>query len=230
MLESYCLLWLGTLLAAILAIPIAGQLRGVFGFRLTLAPPGTASMAALIAANNIREAAVPLFFRGPQDRHAGGGSLIVGDVVVGASLAVNVAARRTRTRRLRPRPAALPAAMAAGVGRTRTRPRRLAASSPRATGPLRARPARDRRRDRSCASPPSLRHTRCPRHERHVLLPTTLSGPPAADRGQLRGPPAVDPPLRPGRPSPRGVHEHAHRPGARRRDRPLAPRSGSPTP
>ena len=56
MLESYCLLWLGTLLAAILAIPIAGQLRGVFAFRFALAPAGTASMAALIAANNIREA------------------------------------------------------------------------------------------------------------------------------------------------------------------------------
>ncbi len=38
-LESYGLLWLGTLLAAIVAIPIAGQLRGVFGFRLTLARP-----------------------------------------------------------------------------------------------------------------------------------------------------------------------------------------------
>ena len=63
-----------------------------------------------------------------------------------------------------------------------------------------------------------------PRHERDVLLPATLSGPPAADRGRLRGPPAADPPLRPEPPSPRGVHEHAYRPAARRRDRPLAPR------
>jgi hypothetical protein len=90
MLESYCLLWLGTLLAAVLAIPIAGYLRGVFDFRLTLAAPGTASMAALIAANNIRAAAVPLFFavlKVGTRRWL----LIVGDVVVAASLAVNVA-------------------------------------------------------------------------------------------------------------------------------------------
>ena len=90
MLESYCLLWLGTLLAAILAIPIAGHLRGVFGLRLTLAPTGTASMAALIAVNNVRAAAVPLLFAvikiGTRRW-----LLIVGDVVVGASLAVNVA-------------------------------------------------------------------------------------------------------------------------------------------
>jgi len=89
-LESYGLLWLATLLAAIVAIPVAGQLRGVFGFRLTLAPTGTASMAALIAVNNVRAAAVPLLFAvlkiGPRRWLS-----IVGDVVVGASLAVNVA-------------------------------------------------------------------------------------------------------------------------------------------
>lgn len=89
-LESYGLLWLGTLLAAIVALPIAGHLRDVFGFRLTLAPTGTASMAALIAANNVREAAVPLLFavlRSGRRRWL----LIVGDVVVSTSLAVNVA-------------------------------------------------------------------------------------------------------------------------------------------
>jgi hypothetical protein len=89
-LESYGLLWLGTLLAAIVAVPIAGHLRGVFGFRLTLAPAGTASMAALIAANNIREAAVPFLFavlKVGRRRWL----LIVGDVVVSASLAANVA-------------------------------------------------------------------------------------------------------------------------------------------
>jgi hypothetical protein len=89
MLESYALLWLGTLLAAIVAIPVAGHLRGVFGFRLTLAPPGTASMAALIAANNVREAAVPLFFAVLKVGHRRW-LLIVGDIVVSASLAVNV--------------------------------------------------------------------------------------------------------------------------------------------
>lgn len=90
MLESYGLLWLGTLLAAILAIPIAGHLRGVFGFRLTPAPTGTANMAALIAVDNIRAAAIPLLFAAIKI-----GTrrwlFLVGDVVVGASLAVNVA-------------------------------------------------------------------------------------------------------------------------------------------
>lgn len=89
-LESYGLLWLGTLLAAIVAIPLAGHLRGVFGFRLTLAPAGTAGMAALIAANNVREAAIPLLFavlRVGRRRWL----LIAGDVVVGASVAANVA-------------------------------------------------------------------------------------------------------------------------------------------
>jgi MFS family permease len=89
-LESYGLLWLATLLAAIVALPIAGHLRDVFGLRLTLAPAGTASMAALIVANNVREAAIPLLFAvlkvGPRRW-----LLIVGDVVVSASLAVNVA-------------------------------------------------------------------------------------------------------------------------------------------
>jgi hypothetical protein len=90
MLESYGLLWLGTLLAAVLAIPIAGQLRGVFGLRMTLAPTGTASMAALIAVNNARAAAVPLLFAAVKIGTRRWLS-IVGDVVVGASLAVNVA-------------------------------------------------------------------------------------------------------------------------------------------
>jgi len=90
MLDSYCLLWLGTLLAAILAIPIAGQLRGVFAFRFALAPPGTASMAALIAANNIREAAIPFLLAALPLAHRRR-LLLVGDVVVAASLAVNVA-------------------------------------------------------------------------------------------------------------------------------------------
>ncbi len=90
MLESYCLLWLGTLLAAVLAIPIGGYLRPVFDLRLALAAPGSASMAALIAANNARAAAVPLFFaflRIGTRRWL----VILGDVVVGASLAANVA-------------------------------------------------------------------------------------------------------------------------------------------
>lgn len=89
-LGSYGLLWLGTLLAALLALPLAGQLRGVFAFRFALAPSGTASMAALIATNNLREAAIPLLFAALK---TGGRRrpVILGDVVVGASLAVNVA-------------------------------------------------------------------------------------------------------------------------------------------
>ncbi len=89
-LESYGLLWLGTLLAAIVAIPLAGQLRAVFGIRLSLAPAGSASMAALIAANNVREAAIPLLFA-VLKLGARRWVLIVGNVVVSASLAVNVA-------------------------------------------------------------------------------------------------------------------------------------------
>ena len=89
-LDSYRLLWLGTLLAAIVAIPIAGWLRGVFDFRLTLAPAGSASMAALIAVNNIRAAAIPLLFAAINTGRRRW-LLLVGDVVVGASLAVNVA-------------------------------------------------------------------------------------------------------------------------------------------
>jgi hypothetical protein len=89
-LESYCLLWLGTLAAAILAIPFAGQLRGVFAFRFAPAAPGTASMSAQIAANNMRAAAVPLLFAACKVGHRRW-LVIVGDVVVGASFTVNVA-------------------------------------------------------------------------------------------------------------------------------------------
>lgn len=89
MLGSYGLLWLGTLLAALVAIPIAGHLRGVFAYRFALASSGTASMAALIAANNVREAAIPLLFAALKIGRRRW-PVIVGDVVVGASLAVNV--------------------------------------------------------------------------------------------------------------------------------------------
>jgi hypothetical protein len=83
-------LWLGTLLAALLAIPAAAQLRGVFGLRLVPASPGTMSMAELIAANNARAAALPLLLAATglgRERW----SRLIGDVIVGASLAVNVA-------------------------------------------------------------------------------------------------------------------------------------------
>jgi hypothetical protein len=89
-LESYGLLWLGTLLATIVAIPIEGHLRAVFHFRLTLAPAGTASTAALIAANNVREAAIPLLFA-VLKLGSRRWLLPLGDVVVSATLAANVA-------------------------------------------------------------------------------------------------------------------------------------------
>jgi hypothetical protein len=89
-LSSYGLLWLGTLLAAILAIPIAGPVREAFGLRLAPASAGTVSMAGLIAANNARQAALPLLFAA---LNLGGRRWLVlmGDVIVSASLAVNVA-------------------------------------------------------------------------------------------------------------------------------------------
>jgi hypothetical protein len=89
-LSSYGLLWLGTLLAAIIAIPIAGSVREAFGLRLVPASAGTVSMAGLIAANNARETALPLLFAA---FNVGGRRwlVVMGDVVVSASLAVNVA-------------------------------------------------------------------------------------------------------------------------------------------
>ena len=89
-LESYLVLWFGTLLAAVVAIPVAGQLREVFGLRLTLAPPGTTNMAALILANNMREAAIPLLFAALPLVHRRR-PLLIGDVVIAATIAVNVA-------------------------------------------------------------------------------------------------------------------------------------------
>jgi hypothetical protein len=89
-LQSYGLLWLGTLLAAIIAIPIAGPLRDAFGLRLVPAPTGTLTMAGLIAASNAREAALPLLLA-CLNLGARRSLRLAGDVLVGASLAVNVA-------------------------------------------------------------------------------------------------------------------------------------------
>jgi hypothetical protein len=92
-LGSYGLLWLGTLLAALVALPFAGQLRGFFEYdSLGLAPAGSTSIAALILANNVREAMVPFLFAalrvGRRRRHV---IVTLGDLVVGASLTANVA-------------------------------------------------------------------------------------------------------------------------------------------
>jgi hypothetical protein len=90
MFGSYALLWLGTLLDALFAIPIAGYLRGGSAHPFPLASPGTPGMAAFIATNNMREAAIPLLFA---TLRIGRGNwlVIIGDVVIGASLVVNVA-------------------------------------------------------------------------------------------------------------------------------------------
>ncbi len=91
MLDSYALLWLVTLISALVAIPVAGQLRGyLFDIRLVPAAGGSASIAAFIFANNVREAMIPFLFAvlrvGPRRRAA---VVAVGDVVVGASLGAN---------------------------------------------------------------------------------------------------------------------------------------------
>jgi hypothetical protein len=89
-LSSYAILWAGTILFALVALPLAGHLREVFGYRLLPARAGTAGMAALIAANNFREASIPLLFAVLKIRGRRW-LVIVGDVVVGAALTVNVA-------------------------------------------------------------------------------------------------------------------------------------------
>ena len=89
-LESYGLLWLGTLLVAIVAIPIAAAVRSFMGLRLTTAPSGNAGIAALLAANNLRVAAVPLLLAALSNGRRRWPP-VVGDVIVSASLTVNVA-------------------------------------------------------------------------------------------------------------------------------------------
>jgi len=89
-LGSYALLWIGTLLAAAVALPFADSVRQALGHRLAPAQPGTVSMAVFIAANNMREAAVPVLFAAlALGRRRW--SVAIGDAVVGASFAANVA-------------------------------------------------------------------------------------------------------------------------------------------
>jgi hypothetical protein len=88
--SSYAILWAGTILFTLAALPVAGHLREVFGYRFALASSGTPGMAAFIAANNVREAGIPLLFAVLKIRGRRW-PVIVGDVVVGASLTVNVA-------------------------------------------------------------------------------------------------------------------------------------------
>jgi hypothetical protein len=89
-LSSYALLWAATVLFALIAIPLAGPLRELFGLRDGLAAPGTASMVALIAANNAREAAVPFLFAALRTRDRRW-LILLGDVVVAGCLGANTA-------------------------------------------------------------------------------------------------------------------------------------------
>lgn len=88
--HSYGLLWVGTALAAGLAIPVAGELRHLLAYRIAPASPGNLGMAVFIASNNMREAAIPILLAALRltTRWC---SILVGDVLVSATLAVNVA-------------------------------------------------------------------------------------------------------------------------------------------
>jgi hypothetical protein len=89
-LSSYALLWAGTILFALIAVPFAGPLHEVFGLSGGLAAPGTTSMAALTLTNNAREAAIPFLFallrvgarRWP---------IVLGNVVIAACFTADVA-------------------------------------------------------------------------------------------------------------------------------------------
>jgi hypothetical protein len=87
-LRSYWQLWLTTLAAALLALPFAGALRGAFELRLAPAAPGNLQIASSIAANNLRIVVVPVALAA---LHSQRRLRLLGDVLVGASLAANVA-------------------------------------------------------------------------------------------------------------------------------------------
>lgn len=88
-LSSYALLWAGTLLFTVLALPFTGPLHAFFGLRLMPAAPGTARMVALIAANNMREAAIPILFALLRTHTRW--VLRLGDAVVTGCLVANIA-------------------------------------------------------------------------------------------------------------------------------------------
>jgi hypothetical protein len=88
--HSYGVLWVGTGLAAVLALPFAAELRHLFAYRLAPATPGNARLAVFIASNNIREAAIPVLL-GALTLASRRCPIAVGDVLVSATLTVNVA-------------------------------------------------------------------------------------------------------------------------------------------
>lgn len=89
-LTSYAMLWVGTALFALIAIPFTGPLREVFGLEGSLATPGNAGWVAFIVTNNTREAVIPFLFavlrvgarRWP---------ILLGDVVIAACFTADVA-------------------------------------------------------------------------------------------------------------------------------------------
>jgi hypothetical protein len=88
--SSYAILWVGTVLFALLTIPFAGPLRHLFPFTGDLATPGSAGWVAFILANNAREAVIPFLFavlRVGTHRWP----ILFGDVVITACLSANVA-------------------------------------------------------------------------------------------------------------------------------------------
>jgi hypothetical protein len=89
-LGSYALLWVGTLLAVLVAIPIAGYLRGGPAHPFPLATPGTPGMATFIAVNNVRAAAIPFLFAALKIGRRNW-PVVLGDIVIGTSLTINVA-------------------------------------------------------------------------------------------------------------------------------------------
>jgi hypothetical protein len=89
-LSSYALLWVGTALFALFAIPFAGPLHDLFAFSGGLATPGTAGWVAFILANNTREAVVPFLFATLRVG-AHRWPIVLGDVVIAACLSANVA-------------------------------------------------------------------------------------------------------------------------------------------
>jgi hypothetical protein len=88
---AFVVLSLGSVAVAMLVYPVRGEVRQLLGIQIAPATaPGSASMAACIAANNVREAAIPFLCLALRPRRWPW-LLRAGDVVVWSCLAVNVA-------------------------------------------------------------------------------------------------------------------------------------------
>lgn len=89
-LSSYGMLWAGTVLFALVAIPFARPLHDLFEFSGALAKPGNTGWVAFIIANNTREAIVPFLFAALRVG-AHRWPILLGDVVIAACLSANIA-------------------------------------------------------------------------------------------------------------------------------------------